>query len=70
MFVSWKVKFFFSPNMCSTRYCEWKIIGEILESSIKNNSKSHFLEEIFRPADSKSLRTKMTTFEMELNHGD
>ena len=56
--------------MCSTRYCEWKIIGEILESSIKNNSKSHFLEEIFRPADSKSLRTKMTTFEMELNHGD
>ena len=47
-----------------------QIIDEMLESTKKNNSKSHFLEEIFRPADSKSLRTKMTAFEMELNHGD
>ena len=65
----WKVKLFcktvlFSPNVCSTQDYEWKIIEEMLESSLKNKSRSHFLEEIFRPADSKSLRMEVTAFKM------
>ena len=72
--VSWKVKLIyikviFSPNVCSTRGCEWKIIGEMLESSLKNKSRGHFLEERFRPADSKSLRLRSVAFEMQLSHG-
>ena len=44
----------YSPNVYSIRDCEWEIIGKY-ESSLKNKSQSHFLEEIFRPADSNSL---------------
>ena len=55
----WKVKLIsttvlYSPNVYSIRGCEWKIIGKY-ESSLKNKSQSHFLEEIFRPVDSNSL---------------
>ena len=39
------------------------------ESSLRNKSQSHFLEEIFRPADSKSLRLKIPAFEMQFSHG-
>ena len=58
--------------MRSKRCCEWKIIGEMLESSLENIPRSHFLEEIFRPADSKSLGgrvSKSEAFEMQLSHG-
>ena len=54
--------------MSSARGCEWKVIGEMLESSLKNKSQSHFLE-IFWPADSKSLRLRSAAFEMQLSHG-
>ena len=72
-FVSWKVKLFcmtvlFSSSMCSTRVCEWKIIGEILEFSLKNKSRSHFLDEIFRPEYSGSLKLVSAEFEMQLIH--
>ena len=58
MLVSWKVKLFsltglFLPNLCSNRGFEWKIIGEMLESSLKNKSQNHLLEDIFQPPDSK-----------------
>ena len=33
---------------------------------LKNKSWSHFLEEIFRPADSKSLKLRSAAFEMQL----
>ena len=72
MVVSWNVKLFwttlFSPSMCSTRGCEWKIIGEMLASSFKNKSRSHFLKEIFWPEYSKSLRLRSAAFEMQLSH--
>ena len=55
--------------MCSIRGCELKIIGEMLGSSLKNKSRSHFLKEIFRAADSKSLRLASAAFEMQLSHG-
>ena len=66
--VSWKVKLFCLPglflfNLWSYRGCEWKIIGEMLESSLKNKSRSHLLEEIFQPPDSKSLRLRSAAFE-------
>ena len=56
---SWKVKLIsttvlYSPNVYSIRDCEWEIIGKY-ESSLKNKSQSHFLEETFRPVDSNSL---------------
>ena len=41
----------------------------MLESSLKNKSRSNFSEEIFRPADSKSLNLRIATFEMQLSHG-
>ena len=41
----------------------------MLETSIKNKSQSHFLEEIFWPADSKSLRLRSAAFETQLCHG-
>ena len=44
-----------SSNVCSTRGYEWKIIGEKLEPSLKNEWQSHILEEIFQPKESKSL---------------
>ena len=59
----------FLPNLYSNRECEWKIIGEILESSLKNKSRSHLLKEIFRSPDSKSLRLKQGVFEIPLSHG-
>ena len=55
--------------MYSNRGCEWKIIGGMLQSSLKNKSRSHFLEEIFRPADSKSLKLRSMAFEIQLSHG-
>ena len=45
---------FFLFNLWSNCGHEWKIIGEMLESSLKNKSGSHLLEEIFWPAGSKS----------------
>ena len=39
-----------------TQGYQWKIFGEMLESSLKNKLQSHFLEETFQLADSKSLR--------------
>ena len=39
------------------------------ESSLKNKSRSHFLEEAFGPASNKSLRVRSAAFEMELSHG-
>ena len=41
----------------------------MLESSLKNKSRSHFLEEILLPADSKSLRLRRAALEMKLSHG-
>ena len=41
----------------------------MLESSLKNKSRSHFLEEILPPADSKSLRLRRAALEMKLSHG-
>ena len=55
--------------MCSTRGCEWKIIVKMFESSLKNKSQCHSLEEIFRPPDSKSLRLRCAASEMPLSHG-
>ena len=68
MFVWWKEKLFcwtglFLHNLCLTQSCESKIIGEMLESSLKNKSWSHLLEEIFQPPDSKSLRLRHAGFE-------
>ena len=50
--------------MCSHRgcKCEWKIIDEMLESSLKNKSQSHLLEEIFQPPNSQR-------HEILLSHG-
>ena len=41
----------------------------MLESSLKNKSQNHLLEEIFQPPDSKSLRLRCAVFEMQLSHG-
>ena len=41
----------------------------MLELPLKKTSQSHFLREIFQPADSKSLRLTSTAFEMQLSHG-
>ena len=41
----------------------------MLESSLKNKSRGHLLEEIFRHPDSKSLRLRSAAFEMLLSHG-
>ena len=62
-FLSWKAKLFcmttfFSPNVCSTRGCEYKAIGKMLESPLKSKLQSYFLEEIFQPAESKSFKTE------------
>ena len=38
-------------------------------SLLKNKSRSHSSEEIFRPADSQSLRLKSAVFEIQLSHG-
>ena len=38
-----------------------------VKSSLKNKSWGHFLEEIFQPGDSKSLRMRITPFEAQLN---
>ena len=46
-----------------------KIIGEMSEPSLKIKSKSHFVEEMFWPADSETLRLRSATFEMQLSHG-
>ena len=42
----------FLSNLCSNRGCEWEIVAEMLESSSKNKSRSHLLEEMFWPPDS------------------
>ena len=54
-FVSWKVKLtdLFVPTLCSNRGCELKIIGEILESSLKNKLRSHC-----QPPDNKRFKTE------------
>ena len=41
----------------------------MLQSSLKNKSRSHFLEEILRPADNKSLRLERAALEMQLSQG-
>ena len=61
--------FFFLPSLCSNRGCEWKITGEMLEFSLKNKSRSHLLEDMVRPPDSKILRLKSAAFEIPLSHG-
>ena len=43
-----------SANLCSTRGYEWKVVGQMLESSLKNKLQSQLVEEMFWPADSKS----------------
>ena len=45
----------FLANLCSNQGCEWKIIGEMLESSLKSKSQSYLLEKMFQPPDSKSF---------------
>ena len=40
----------------------------MLESSLKNKSQSHFLEEIFQPAPGKNLRLRRVEFETQLSH--
>ena len=40
-----------------------------VRSSLKNKSRSHFLEELFWPVDSKSLQLRGATFETQLSHG-
>ena len=83
MFVLWKVKLFciailFSSNMCVqpevvNRNPRWKVVNRksLLKSlsSFKSKSWSHFLEEIFRPTDSKSLRLRSAAFGMQASHG-
>ena len=40
-----------------------------MESSVKSKSQSQFLEEVFWPSDSKSLRLRRSeAFEMQLSH--
>ena len=56
-----------SHNVCSTQGSEWKTNDEILESSLKNKSWRHLLEEIFQPAESKSLRLRSAAFETQLS---
>ena len=41
----------------------------MLESSFENKSQKHFLEKIFPPEDSKSLRLRSTAFKMQLSQG-
>ena len=41
----------------------------MLQSSLKNKQRSHFLEQTFGPADDKSLRMRSAAFEMQLSHG-
>ena len=41
----------------------------MLESSLKNKPRRYFLEEIFRPVDSKSFRLRSVVFEMLFNNG-
>ena len=60
---------FFTQHVCSTLGCEWKIIVGMLESSFENKSRSHFLEEIFQPADIKNLRLRSAAFQTQLSHG-
>ena len=51
-----------SGGKCSTQGCEWKIL-------IKKQITKPFLEEMFQPAGSKSLRLRKATFEMQLSLG-
>ena len=39
------------------------------ESSLKNKSRSHFLDETFGPVSNKSLRLRSAAFEMQFSHG-
>ena len=41
----------------------------MLESSLKNKSGSHFLEEIFWPTNIKSLKLRSDAFEMQAIRG-
>ena len=41
----------------------------MLEFSLKNKSRSHLLEDMVRPPDSKILRLKSAAFEIPLSHG-
>ena len=41
----------------------------MLESSLKDKSRSHFFKDIFQLPDSKSLRLRSAAFEMQLFHG-
>ena len=41
----------------------------MLESSLKNKSRSNFLEETFGPANNKSLRLRSAGFEMQPSRG-
>ena len=48
----------------------YKVVNDHNRSQrVKNKSRGHFLEDIFRPADSKSLRLRSAAFEMQLSHG-
>ena len=58
------LKYYHIYNHCWV--IEYYII--IVESSFKNKSPSHFLEEIFRPEDSKRLRLRSAAFEIQLSH--
>ena len=58
-FASRKVKLFcltglFLPKLGSKQGCEWTIIGEIIESSLKSKSRSH-LSELYKPPNSKAF---------------
>ena len=41
----------------------------MLESSLKDKSRSHFFKDIFQLPDSKSLGLRSAAFEMQLIHG-
>ena len=41
----------------------------MLESSLKDKSRSNFSEKTFGPANNKSLRLRNAAFEMQLSHG-
>ena len=55
--------------MCSNRGCESKIVGEMLQSSLKNKSGSYFLEKNFQPADYKSLRLGSAAVKTQFSYG-
>ena len=62
-------KVFYHPTCVQIEFVNGKPLMKCWESSLKNKSRSHFLEEIFWPADSKSLGLRSGACEMQLSCG-